>query len=616
MKKFLFSFMCFLSFTVSMTSQVQHKDAGAKPLIRFACMSDIHNELTMINKSDTSKIWLRKSFLTTLDSLKNLYSLDALVLGGDYSSDVTIPEGNWIHMRNLMHDVTNNAFGNSYERHPVIYVTGNHDYEVANFDNLPKKYNAADYYDFPMKEDIGELPESDCFYETADNGSEKAMRLLAAYHYVINGFDFVVLNCGKYFFKSAWDYRMSDESVAWVNNKLDSIYATDSLKTVFFLSHLPLPDTHGATVGKTLLSTASSTKLLLATLAKHPNIIYIYGHDHSSKSNNSFIDSSLVQRLTFYNSDGTTYFPDEESTTGNSNSEMKISSVGNGKYLGFDSNNLGLISEPDRFVVKESKIVKGTVSAFGDNAPNENNGYIYCGTEGRFSGNKELLKYSSLLMYEVADTSGNIFKGIRTMWPEDGKVYAIVALSSKGGYYALTNKLYSVGSRSQRLIGQAVNETDTLTFNTKDVLWLFTKMHKSSSKHSFMSTFMGSMRYNSFNTNSSPGINDSPVIQSLVVSVYADSIILKMHNFGDTGHIVGNSVTADIKSDIPAFIIHRHVTNSADQVHTSITSVGQNYNLSDNRVYTISGMYVGKIDCIPNLSAGIYIFNHKKLVIR
>lgn len=94
----------------------------------------------------------------------------------------------------------------------MIYVTGNHDYEVANWDNIPKPYNAGDYYTYPMKDDIGELTESEAFYEDADNGNLGKMVLLAAYHYVINGFDFVILNCGKNFFKSAWDYTYSSES--------------------------------------------------------------------------------------------------------------------------------------------------------------------------------------------------------------------------------------------------------------------------------------------------------------------------------------------------------------------------------------------------------------------
>lgn len=192
-----------------------------------------------------------------------------------------------------MHEATQAAFPADARRRPVIYVTGNHDYEVANFDKLPKPYNAADFYTFPMSETVGKLGEDDCFYETADNGSGSPMKLLAAFHYVINGFDFVALNCGRYFFESAWDYRYSDESVDWVDKKLDEICADDPNKTVFFIAHLPLPESRGVTPGKSVSASAASTHALPQALAKHPGVIYLYGHDHSSSSNKSYIEHAL-----------------------------------------------------------------------------------------------------------------------------------------------------------------------------------------------------------------------------------------------------------------------------------------------------------------------------------
>ena len=123
-------------------------------------------------------------------------------------------------------------------------MSGNHEYEVANWDNIPKSYNAGDYYTYPMKEDIGELSENDAFYEDADNGELGKMSLLAAYHYVIIGFDFVVLNAGKHFFQGAWDYKYSEESVQWVAEKLAEIYAENPEKTVFFAVHVPFSDSN------------------------------------------------------------------------------------------------------------------------------------------------------------------------------------------------------------------------------------------------------------------------------------------------------------------------------------------------------------------------------------
>ena len=228
--------LCNLCFSAGLSAQTD------VPLLRFACFSDIHNQQSMIKPTGGSSVWLRQSFLTSLEQIRQKEDVDLLLLGGDYTSDVTTSKANWLRVRELMHEATQAAFPADARRRPVIYVTGNHDYEVANFDKLPKPYNAADFYTFPMSETVGKLGEDDCFYETADNGSGSPMKLLAAFHYVINGFDFVVLNCGRYFFESAWDYRYSDESVDWLDKKLDEICADDPNKTVFFIAHLPLPE--------------------------------------------------------------------------------------------------------------------------------------------------------------------------------------------------------------------------------------------------------------------------------------------------------------------------------------------------------------------------------------
>lgn len=173
-----------------------------KPLLTLACISDIHTERSLIDCANLDDIALRGSFLETLARLKSDEKIDVMLLGGDCTSDATISIENWKQVRKLIANATRKAFPSSAST-PVLYVTGNHDYEVANWDNIPKPYNAGDYYTFPMKDDIGVLSKSDAFYEDADNGNLGKMNLLAAYHYVINGFDSIILNCGKNFFQSA-----------------------------------------------------------------------------------------------------------------------------------------------------------------------------------------------------------------------------------------------------------------------------------------------------------------------------------------------------------------------------------------------------------------------------
>ena len=129
-----------------------------KPLLTLACISDVHTERSLIDCANLNDIALRGSFTRTLAFIKRDENIDAMLLGGDCTSDATIPIENWKQVRKLIAQRTREAFP-SRESTPVLYVTGNHDYEVANWDNIPKPYNAGDYYTFPMKEDIGELSE-------------------------------------------------------------------------------------------------------------------------------------------------------------------------------------------------------------------------------------------------------------------------------------------------------------------------------------------------------------------------------------------------------------------------------------------------------------------------
>ena len=140
-----------------------------KPLLTLACISDIHTERGLI--TDINNIKLRGSFTQTLRRIRQEENIDVMLLGGDCTSDATIPIENWEKVRKLIVAYTRTAFV-SRDNTPVIYVTGNHDYEVANWYDLPKNYNAGDYYSFPMKDDIGVLTEDEAFYEEAENADK------------------------------------------------------------------------------------------------------------------------------------------------------------------------------------------------------------------------------------------------------------------------------------------------------------------------------------------------------------------------------------------------------------------------------------------------------------
>ena len=300
MKKLLTTLCLMLAWT-ALAGVAKAQTENEKPLLTIACISDIHTERSLIDCANLNDIALRGSFIKTLAQLKNTEKIDVMLLGGDCTSDATIPVGNWQQVRKLIAQYTRRAFP-TVKSTPVIYVTGNHDYEVANLDNIPKPYNAGDYYTFPMKDDIGELTADEAFYEDADNGNLGKMTLLAAFHYVINGFDFVVLNCGKNFFKSAWDYVYSEESVQWVADKLAEIYADNPDKTVFFALHIPFSDSNSIREPSKGIASSPGEKLLKKTLSKYPNLIMLYGHDHGGDK--AYTRRKTSQRVTHYDRNG------------------------------------------------------------------------------------------------------------------------------------------------------------------------------------------------------------------------------------------------------------------------------------------------------------------------
>lgn len=420
-----------------------------EPILTIGCLSDMHSELSLINPSsgNVSDVQLRGTITNTLSRMLSEEDLDLIVLGGDCTSDVTISEDKWQRVRELMKDAFRSAFRSDKTKRPVIYVTGNHDYEVANFDNLPKPYNAADYLPI-MEEDIAALDPSEAFYEYADNGSLGTMRLLAAFHYVIDGFDFVMLNCGKYFFQSAWNYTYSQESVEWVDQKLDEIYSDNPNKTVFFVLHIPFGDSNSISAyGKGLAcnSATQSGYALKQALAKHPNLIMLYGHDHGTDS--AYIRTNTSQRITRYDTSGNVissfdedHYDDESSDemTATGTASVALRSYEVEKYLTYSTTtNLTTSTTPTYINVAPSASFTGSYSL------DVNGSYVYCGSGATYSGNPDILQWSSCYLYKVEDPDASPIKATRitdaSELTSDTNIIILTAAKKDAHYYLLTN---------------------------------------------------------------------------------------------------------------------------------------------------------------------------------
>lgn len=460
MKRFFLLATSILLTGLSLWAQPQEE--AEKPLVTIACLSDVHAMNSMLTPSSglIKDVTVRSSFIQTLRQMKEQEDVDIIVLGGDCQSDKTIAEANSMQVRRVINNVTRDVFAEGKAKN-VLWVTGNHDYEVANYDDIPKPYCAGDFYRFPMKDDVGILADTDLFYEDADNGTLGTQTLLAAFHYRLCGLDFIILNCGKNFWKSAWDYTYSPESAQWVKEKLDEIYADDPNRTVFFCLHIPFPDSNSLNSGKGM-NTGPAYTTLKSAFCEHPNLIMLYGHDHGKDG--AYTREKTSQRVTRYDINGNVIsttdekhvegpiIPNEEGEYPAIYKKMQICSTHDNTYLGFGEYNLSTVTTASVCVISRNS-GQYTYSIKPDATPPSGCGqFILSSSSGRYSGNGNPLP---LYFYKVEDIDAKTLTLTRDAIPENGGYYVIVGQNSKdtSTYYALTNEHYKDDSSSQRLLG-------------------------------------------------------------------------------------------------------------------------------------------------------------------
>lgn len=611
--RLLLLIVAFLSWAGMSNAQNEDKD---KPLLTLACISDIHTERSLIENIDD--IALRGSFTRTISIIKRDEKIDAMLLGGDCTSDATIPYANWEKVRTLIAKRSRLAFPSTAST-PVLYVTGNHDYEVANWDNIPKPYNAGDYYSYPMKQDIGELAESEAFYEDADKGELSTMTLLAAYHYVINGFDFVVLNCGKNYFQNAWNYIYSEESVKWVADKLAEIYDGHPDKVVFFALHVPFADSNSIREPSKGIASSPGEKLLKQTLSKYPNLIMLYGHDHGGDKAYTRVKTS--QRVTRYNTSGQVIATtddthvdvmpegvEDEDETDKKNINWYIHSEASGEYLGFNSVNLGMVADPTLVTTEVTDADNSAFSVKVSGSASEANGnYIISSSSGRFSANANTYP---TYFYKVTERTETSITAIKTDELKEDESYLIVAENAKDRtkLYALTNEGYPA-TNSNRLVGLPVEPVDgviTISASQSNALWnLQVAKEETEGDPSFFSAFMGSMRYyyNTIDPGDMP--TETPnIVQALMVYVYPDRVELHMKNYNRSGTI--NGIT--VNKNLAPYISYRKVEIPEP---TAIQGTFlKDMHVETAEIYDLSGRKVN------HATKGLYITKGQKVIVK
>lgn len=587
---------------------------NGKPLLTIACVSDIHTQEGWLcntgwtdeenayhKPKEIKDVRVRESLEEAVKALQK-ENVDVLIVGGDCQSDATVDEEHWREVRRLMatslRSVKTDAKGApGVDEIPVLYVNGNHEYEVAStwggngkgYYNWrhTRPFNAGEYYDFPMLSDVGTLAaEYDCFYEDAPNDAllttKKTMPVLAAYHYNIKGYDFVVLNCGKHLFHNANNYSYSDESVEWVARKLQHIYADDPTHTkpVFFALHIPFGDSNSVNTSEDKgMSYFDSTHRLKQVLAQYPGLVMLYGHDHGQDF--AYIRSKTSQRVTRYDSnghvmataDGIDSF-DKDLTSG----EPMKAAVYNGQSVFFHP-----------YSTNQAKTlgVKGTYLAASAAAQRTlalldtpNACTVYPESDGAISlrlgdGSQHLAfnsgfgltsaEHQKLFLYRV-DIDGEEFTISRVQQAEDGKLYLI----------ASATHIYRVGG------SKALPSADTYAVSAYNTFFWRAELPEAA-EPSFVSSFMGSMRY--YNNSNGEPANSSygarKLIQGLIIYVYPDRIVFNMKNFR-------NNAGARVRNELAPYVVKR---SNPDHVAAN-----------DVVPHNASGAYYRRVDDLAQLS--------------
>lgn len=249
-------------------------------LLTSFCFTDIHNQQSMLDYPTT----LRRSLLQAKElAMAEFGTADVALVGGDNISDYphwnkscALPKKNFLDIKQKMHACISECASGGR----VLYVAGNNDMilgDIGTEENEP--YNTTDFYDL-MDGAFGELPEEERLVLTSEK--KPGERYWGAFHYVVNGIDFVGINIDPNTSFNSHEGYYNDRTLIWVKNKLDEI-DPDGNKPVFVVGHLSaIYYFNGGNLCETMVN--GDRTLFYDIFKGHRNAFYLYGHVHGESS--------------------------------------------------------------------------------------------------------------------------------------------------------------------------------------------------------------------------------------------------------------------------------------------------------------------------------------------
>ena len=251
-----------------------------KKILTGFCFTDIHNQQGMLDyptKIRTSLVQAKEL------AMKEFGKADIALIGGDNISDYPywnescwLPKKNFLDIKHKIHK----CVSESVKDGKVLYVAGNNDMilgDIGTEENEP--YNTTDFYDL-MDNAFGVLPENEKIVLVS---KEKPDELYwGAFHYVVNGIDFIGINIHPDTAFNSHEGSYSDETMLWVKDKLNEI-DPDGTKPVFVVGHLSAIYYYND--GKLVETLIIGDRSLFYDMFKgHKNAFYLYGHVHGERS--------------------------------------------------------------------------------------------------------------------------------------------------------------------------------------------------------------------------------------------------------------------------------------------------------------------------------------------
>lgn len=244
------------------------------------CFTDMHNQQAMLDYPTT----LRRSVIQAKELAVQEFGLaDMSIVGGDNISDYpywnrscALPKKNFLDIKKKMDDCISSGVKDG----KVFYVAGNNDMilgDIGTAENEP--YNTTDFYDI-MNEKFGEIPDSEKLILKSE---QKPNELYwGAFHYVVNGIDFIGINIAPNTAFNSHEGYYSDETLIWVKNKLNEI-DIEGNKPIFVVGHLSAIYYYNDGVLKETMRNGNIA-LFYSIFKGHKNLFYLYGHEHGERA--------------------------------------------------------------------------------------------------------------------------------------------------------------------------------------------------------------------------------------------------------------------------------------------------------------------------------------------